>query len=422
MYTVNFCAKKDGCEIMREKFCKTPVIMYHSVRPSNPDWIWHHLITPLKVFENQIKYLSKKGFNTITLQELHGYMKHNRNLPKNPIILTFDDGYLDSWVYGYPILKKYRLKGTIFVSPDFVDPTEEYRPNLEDVWNGRYKEEDLIIKGFLSWREMQEMEKTGVIDIESHTMTHTWYFKDSEIVNFHHPGDNYVWLAWNAYPERKYKYMQENQKNFIEYGLPIYSHGRASGIRRYFEDKNLNQYLVDYVKSNGDTVFFNNDKWKEKLYKVSEEYKRSHKLEDRYETEEEFKRRVKYELAGSKRIIEEKLNKKAYFLCWPGGAYNEIAVKISREVGYLASTLSSIDQSNTRNTFGEESSKIKRIGCASAFYWHNRFISYTDPIFFMANIRYFEGSKIYLWITRLYKMKYLMRYTIKKLLRRQEIK
>ena len=107
---------------MKKRVPKIPVIMYHSVGPNNPDWIWHHLITPIKIFEDQIKHLSKKGFNSVTLKELYDYMIYNNKISENPIVLTFDDGYLDNWVYAYPILKKYEMKGTIFVNPDFVFP------------------------------------------------------------------------------------------------------------------------------------------------------------------------------------------------------------------------------------------------------------------------------------------------------------
>ena len=66
------------------------------------------------------------------------------------------------------------MKGTIFVNPDFVDPGDEVRPNLDDVAAGRCRREDLLVPGFLNWAEMREMERSGVIDIPSHAITPTW--------------------------------------------------------------------------------------------------------------------------------------------------------------------------------------------------------------------------------------------------------
>ena len=155
---------------------KVPVLMYHSVGIQNSKWIWNFLTIPYQIFEDHLRMLIKRRFNTIDLVQLYDYVSSGKSIHNNSVVLTFDDGYLDNWVYAYPLLKKYGFKGTIFVNPEFVDPTQEDRPNLEDVWAGRAKEAELTPSGFLSWREMREMEKTGVMDIQSHAMTHTWYF------------------------------------------------------------------------------------------------------------------------------------------------------------------------------------------------------------------------------------------------------
>ncbi len=394
--------------------------MYHSIGPVNPDWVWNHLTTPAEIFEAQMNCLRMEGFNAIFLQELYDHMTYNNRLPPNPIALTFDDGYFDNWVYAYPLMKRYGMKGTIYVNPGVVNPTEEYRPNLEDVWSGNCRKEDLNSKGFLSWAEMRRMEEDRVIDIQSHTMTHDWYFMNDEIVDFHYPGDNYFWLAWMVHPERTYMYLEENQDELVKYGTPVYSYGRSLGIRRYFEDKNLSECLVKYVRENGYKGFFNNKDWRKRLYKIAAEYKNNNKLNDRYETEEEFKKRVEYELAGSKRIIEEKLNKRVNFLCWPGAAFSEEVVKAAKETGYLSTTLYFADK-KIKNIFGENPFEINRIDCGAAVFWRNRVVSYVDIGFFMANIKHFRGSKIYFCVKRFYQIKYMLLFAVRKILKQENI-
>jgi len=73
------------------------------------------------------------------------------------ICLTFDDGYLDNYVYVWPLLKKYNARATIFVSPAFVQENTEARPTLEEVWLGKADSGDLINAGFISWVEMEIM-------------------------------------------------------------------------------------------------------------------------------------------------------------------------------------------------------------------------------------------------------------------------
>ena len=113
------------------------MVYYHSIVDANDGWQFRHLSCPVSIFESHLKALRWANFHTISLQMLYGYMAEGKEIPSRSVVLTFDDGYLDNWVYAYPLLKKYGLHGTIFVNPDFVDPAESLRPNLEDVWSGR---------------------------------------------------------------------------------------------------------------------------------------------------------------------------------------------------------------------------------------------------------------------------------------------
>jgi len=275
-------------------------------------------------------------------------------------VLTFDDGYLDNWVFAYPLLKKYGFKGTIFVNPEFVAPRNIVRKNLDDVWHNSEALENLEIKGFLSWEEIKIMEAEGVMDIQSHSMTHTWYFCKNEIVDFHYPGNNkYPWLFWNWSPRSKHCYLNENQEHFVPYGTPIYNYGRSLGIKRYFEDEDFAKYIVNFVKRQGND-FFKRQDCKSKLFEQINFYKSKKELRGRYETDEEQKRRFKYELIESKRILEDKLRKKINFLCWPGGAKTDLSIEMAHEASYLASTYSAY-RDGGQNIFSEDFYKIYRI-------------------------------------------------------------
>ena len=338
-----------------------PVIMHHSVGIVNNNWLSGHLTCPWKLFEKHLSWLKRLNIHTITLQELYDYKKNNFELPERSVILTFDDGYLDNWVFVYPLLKKYSYKGVIFVNPEFVDSKNIVRNNLEDVWNNNVALDSLKTEGFLSWDEMKIMESEGVIDIQSHSMSHTWYFTSDKIIDFHSPGKNRnPWICWNNKPERKSYYFTENQEDYVPYGMPVYENGRSLGIRRYFECEHLNDYLVNFIKENG-IEFFNEKNWANALLDQVILYRSHNKLTDRYETLEEQKERYKYELRESKNIIEKKLSKRVDFLCWPGGANNDSSVKMSFDEGYIAYTVSAVNNMGG-NTSSEDPAIIYRIG------------------------------------------------------------
>lgn len=102
-------------------------------------------------FDKQMKYLKDNGFNCITPHDLYEAFEEGAELPEKPFIITFDDGYDDNYKNAYPILKKYGFKGTIFVITSFLDRGQQ---------------------GYITWGQAAEMEASGVMNIESHTVTH----------------------------------------------------------------------------------------------------------------------------------------------------------------------------------------------------------------------------------------------------------
>jgi peptidoglycan/xylan/chitin deacetylase (PgdA/CDA1 family) len=389
-----------------------PVVMYHSVGPSRPDWVWNYLTTSVDVFEGQMKLLAERGWTTITLADLYDHMANGAELPSKPVVLTFDDGYLDNWVYVYPIIKQYDLHAVIWMTTDFADPSEDPRPTLADVRSGRLEATDLVDRGYLSWEEMRRMAGEGHIEIQSHAMTHTWYPCGPRVIDFHRPTgvDGYSpppWLGWNLFPDRKYASLTTRLEDEIPYGLPIYEYGKSLDGPRYFEDRGLSRRLVETVAERGGSSFFEGVGWRQELQRVVEGYG---EREDRLETRAEYLERVRLELSESRRMIEEALGTPVGFLCWPGGARNPETLRIAKEVGYLASTTHYEDPVR-HNTFGQDPSEINRIGCASPWIWRGKAtIRNTDPEFFIASLDLFAGDRKSLWTIRRYKLKYLMRY------------
>jgi len=240
-----------------------PVVMFHSVRPHSLPWFWTHLSHPPSVFETYLVYLKSKGYRTVLLPDVIRHIRGDQSLPDRSIALTFDDGYLDNWTIAAPLLKKYGFCGTVFVNPEFVDPRDIIRKQVSATNPSEVTREQ--VDGFMSWSELKLAQVSGVLDVQSHAMTHTWYFKNDTIIDFHHPGDSYPWLAWNAFPERKHLWLAEDQSEFVDFGVPIYSHEKSFIVRRYFEPKEINDRLAQFVRNNGGATFFQQQYWREIL-------------------------------------------------------------------------------------------------------------------------------------------------------------
>jgi peptidoglycan/xylan/chitin deacetylase (PgdA/CDA1 family) len=126
--------------------------MYHyiSVPPPNADNYRVDLSVAPWNLDAQLAWLAENGYRTITLQDLLYHLTLGWPLPENPIILTFDDGYTDTYFNAFPILKKYGFTGTIFVITDHVTFGN---PN------------------HATWDQILEMHNAGM-DIQSHSRSH----------------------------------------------------------------------------------------------------------------------------------------------------------------------------------------------------------------------------------------------------------
>jgi len=388
-----------------------PVFMYHTVGVKHNDWLWNYLTIDYQLFDRQMATLKSLGCNTVSLSELYDYMNNGALLPKNAFVLTFDDGYADNWVAAAPILKKYGFKGTVYVNPEFVEKSDKVRPTLEDVWSGKIAVDELQWKGFLSWAEMKEMEKQGVLEIQSHAMSHTWYFCEDEVVDFQHPGDEYIWMNWNQYPDKKYNYMSEDPEQYKNYGAPIYRYGKSLEIRRFFPDQKIGDSLVNYVNNNGGSDYFKkNSNWKNDLLKKYAELK-GNGNKGRVESDEEYDKRINYELQESKNTLEKNLGKKIEFLCWPGGGYKPNTVEKALKI-YKSVTLGSRDQTKKKNIPGDSPDTIKRIGApyvTKTSQADSLDIEYLGGYYLYCHIRTFQGSKIYNYLRKILKALTILR-------------
>ena len=122
---------------------RIPILMYHGV--SDNLWGAAELFVSPSDMEEQIQYLVENGYDTVTFED----WSHLEDFDK-PVMLTFDDGYLDNYEALFPILQKYNAKATIFAITVSVDKDERTMTSKQ------------------AW----EMHHSGLVSIQSHTYNH----------------------------------------------------------------------------------------------------------------------------------------------------------------------------------------------------------------------------------------------------------
>lgn len=99
-------------------------LLFHRVAEIEDNTVgpYQQLSIAPNVFEQIIAHVSEK-FNPISVPELLGRLHAQQPLPEGAIAVTFDDGFSDTWAVAYPILAKYGVPATIYITTGFIDGT-----------------------------------------------------------------------------------------------------------------------------------------------------------------------------------------------------------------------------------------------------------------------------------------------------------
>ena len=136
-----------------KEYVSIPILMYHSVLKSKKG---AYCVTP-SMLEDDIKYLKNHGYEAIFLQDIIDYCQNKKELPKKPVVLTFDDGHYNNYFYAYPIIEKYNFKANLNVIGCF----SEYSTSSGDIDNPNYS--------YLTWSEIKTLHDSGLFEIGNHT-------------------------------------------------------------------------------------------------------------------------------------------------------------------------------------------------------------------------------------------------------------
>jgi peptidoglycan/xylan/chitin deacetylase (PgdA/CDA1 family) len=179
-----------------------PILMYHyiSAPPTANDRLRYSLSVNPAMFEAQLQALQEHGFSTVTLRDLYQHLATGQPLPQRPIVLTFDDGYLDNYLNAFPLLKKYGMTGTFFVLTGRADAGDP---------------------AYLSWDMIQELSNAGM-DIQLHAREH-----------YDLRNRSYEWLVFNLIGGRQSIEGHTGRPvNFIAYTSGKYDAGLLSFLRQ----------------------------------------------------------------------------------------------------------------------------------------------------------------------------------------------
>ncbi len=133
--------------------------MYHYVNNRTPaDELDARLTVTDAEFTRQLQYLRCAGYYSITLAQFFEAMYNGAPLPEKPVILTFDDGYIDAYTNAFPLLHNAGFSGSFSIVTGWVG-----------------------LAPYVSWEQLQEMAGAGM-EIVAHSVSHPDFSKQPDDV------------------------------------------------------------------------------------------------------------------------------------------------------------------------------------------------------------------------------------------------
>jgi peptidoglycan/xylan/chitin deacetylase (PgdA/CDA1 family) len=255
--------------------------MYHHIGTKKDDYLLYR--TNTSDFEKQMKYL-QNTHKIISFEKLIQAVTEKKSLPKRAAIITFDDGYKDNYTEAFPLLKKYKIPATIFLTTGHIETDNSFWWNKIGyvLCKTKFKKIELDDFGdisppsienmpyslrmiFQKFKKIPEDKKKKLIDL---------LIQKSD-VNIPKSIDKDLMMSWDN--------IREMNENGIDFGAHTVTHPILTNL-------SLNQ--------------------------------------------------AKFEIVESKKIIEKRLNKTITTFCYPNGYaddYNTDIIKILKDNGFSCS-------------------------------------------------------------------------------------
>jgi len=138
------------------------ILAYHRVLP-NPD---DPLAVSLQQFRDQLTYLQDQGWMSVTLQGIASPELWSSFGGRSLVAITFDDGYLDNYLFAAPILKELGFHATFFVVTGYVGTSKIFP------WMSKSSTSLSKINLPMGWEEVRQLRDEG-FEVGSHTVTHS---------------------------------------------------------------------------------------------------------------------------------------------------------------------------------------------------------------------------------------------------------
>jgi peptidoglycan/xylan/chitin deacetylase (PgdA/CDA1 family) len=285
-----------------------------------------HDVTPAAL-EPRLRHLVENGYRTVCADAVARFVRDGLSPGPRAVVLCFDDAWASLWTVGAPLLKRYGLTAITFAIPGRIAGAPAVRPTIEAGATASSEVEGSDTP-FVTWPELRALHASGLIDVQSHSWSHSMVFTAGEIAGFVSP-------ASPARPRLNWPLVttgdgEDRHLTPADLGAPLFpARSRLADGWRFVESPAARERCLACVREGGGARFFDRPDWADRLRSVHGP------PEGRLESDEERERAIVVELERSRAELDGALGTTTVrHLCAPWGIGGEVARRTARRVGY----------------------------------------------------------------------------------------
>ena len=306
-----------------------PVLMYHSISRFK-----NYLCLPPELFEDHCRTLSEAGWTGISLPEAEDYFLKRKRLPNKVCLFTFDDGYLDNFVYAEPILRQYGHHGVIFPVLGYIESGKKLRPNKD--LSAPSKESDKFFAAldkrrtmsrsgrnvakiqFCNWEELKHMHFHGSMMAAPHSIYHSRVVRGLKFTSLFAPQGRGSFFSVPPYE--------------ICYGFPRFDLGHALASRGYQIVPEVFEIARSMVPQEVDAAkkFLSSPSNRQNVLDTFLKLPCLGFLESK----EQYRQRIAEELVQSRDVFHHHFGVTPISFCWPWGDFTKTSLEVARDLGF----------------------------------------------------------------------------------------
>lgn len=133
-----------------------PVLMYHGLLTEAENKVYRNNSSIISVenFKEQMQFLAKNGYHTVTVDEMNAFIAGKIQLPRKSVMIQFDDGLRSVYRYAFPVMQAHGLHGVANIITSRIDKENKVNWNPD---TNQYMNHEMLNA------------ISSVFDLESHT-------------------------------------------------------------------------------------------------------------------------------------------------------------------------------------------------------------------------------------------------------------